>query len=297
MSEVKVKIAGASYDGVPAILIPLQDGGNAKFCEVSDTTATAGDVVKGKSFYAADGTKTTGTLTATADTTYAITLPETEHQTVTATVAYKGTVPADRAFTASGTVTKQRTMDLIPTIIDVTVKADTGYIAGTVSPTLAYPYTMTGDIAFSVSDAVKGKLTFPDTLTFTLNGKSTSQNTTNGIWLTDDLNLEYATNSFYEQSSSSNDAIKFIRCAAGRSDVYYFIGFMYENAFDDLGVKLNITITTPGGETKTINDAVFGYNEQEQLGYGNLIRNMIFTEYYLDSKFIANGTVFTVERV
>lgn len=55
-----IKIAGATYSGVPAIQIPATDGGTVRYTEVSDTTATAEDVIAGKVFYDADGVKTEG---------------------------------------------------------------------------------------------------------------------------------------------------------------------------------------------------------------------------------------------
>lgn len=66
--KVDVKIAGASYNEVPAVLLPLTAGGKARFCEVSDTTAEIGDVVKGKKFYTADGELAEGTLQTTSET-------------------------------------------------------------------------------------------------------------------------------------------------------------------------------------------------------------------------------------
>jgi len=56
-----VTIAGASYSAVPAIDVPKTGGGTATYTDVSDTTASAGDVASGKYFYTASGVKTVGT--------------------------------------------------------------------------------------------------------------------------------------------------------------------------------------------------------------------------------------------
>ena len=82
-----VTIAGAKYTGVPSIMIPLTDEtGNATFCEVSDTTATAADVATGKTFYSAAGTLTTGTATGGSGTAtdpgFTVNLTQTDGQTI-----------------------------------------------------------------------------------------------------------------------------------------------------------------------------------------------------------------------
>lgn len=81
--KVDVTIAGASYSEVPSILIPLKNGGRARFCEVSDTTVKAADVAKGKKFYTSEGELVTGTADLSqADTRKTITLIQKAHQKI-----------------------------------------------------------------------------------------------------------------------------------------------------------------------------------------------------------------------
>lgn len=82
--KVDVKIAGASYSEVPAVLLPLKNGSRARFCEVSDTTAEASDVALSKRFYTSEGKLVVGTaeLSQGADTRKKITLIQKEHRTL-----------------------------------------------------------------------------------------------------------------------------------------------------------------------------------------------------------------------
>lgn len=57
-----ITLLGATYNNVPAVLLPKSTSGTAKFTDVTPTTATASDVVAQKVVFLADGTQTTGTL-------------------------------------------------------------------------------------------------------------------------------------------------------------------------------------------------------------------------------------------
>lgn len=56
-----ITLQGATYSAVPAVDLPKQGGGTARFTDVTDTTAAASDVAAGKYFFTASGVLTLGT--------------------------------------------------------------------------------------------------------------------------------------------------------------------------------------------------------------------------------------------
>ena len=62
-----ISLMGASYPDVPAVVLPKTGGGTAKFSDTSDATATADKILQGYTAYGADGTKLTGTATASVE--------------------------------------------------------------------------------------------------------------------------------------------------------------------------------------------------------------------------------------
>ena len=56
-----IQIAGAIFNAVPSIVVPVAGGGSATFVDPSPTTAAAADVASGKLFFDALGVLTQGT--------------------------------------------------------------------------------------------------------------------------------------------------------------------------------------------------------------------------------------------
>lgn len=163
--KVDVKIAGASYSEVPAVLIPLKSGGKARFCEVSDTTAKAADVAKGKTFYDADGNYTAGTNTGSGGSTstvtatpYKVTIQQVPHQTISAsfTPQVAGTINT-LAKSGNETLNLESEATLgISYAFKTKITPDAGWAGGKVSVSGELENGLIcGDVTITASEAVQ----------------------------------------------------------------------------------------------------------------------------------------------
>lgn len=154
-----ITLLGTNYSNVPAINLPKNGGGTAKFTDVTPTTAVEEDVTSGKIFFKADGTQGTGTNSGGGGT---INLqektgvnPSTSSQTITADSGYDGlssvqinAMPTGTAGTPTAT---KGTVSNHSITVTPSVTNSTGYITGG---------TKTGTaVTVSASELVSGTLT------------------------------------------------------------------------------------------------------------------------------------------
>lgn len=98
MTARNISLLNATYPSVHKVNLPISGGGTATYTEITDTTATAGDVASGKYFYTADGTKTEGTSSGGITPTGNINI---SHSGVTDVTNYAtATVPSADPYTS-----------------------------------------------------------------------------------------------------------------------------------------------------------------------------------------------------
>lgn len=149
-----VTIAGASYTDVTAIEVPKTTSGVASFHDVTDTTATAGDVLSGKSFYNASGVKTSGSIATKSSSDLTA-----SGATVTAPAGYYAS-SASKSVASGSATTPATTITSNPSIS----VSSSGLITASNSKTQSVTPTVT---AGYVSSGTAG--------TITVNGSNTQQ--------------------------------------------------------------------------------------------------------------------------
>ena len=152
-----VTIAGASYTDVTAIEVPKTTSGVASFHDVTDTTATASDVLSGKDFYNASGVKTSGSIATKSSSNLTV-----SGATVTAPAGYYAS-NASKSVASGSARTPNTTITSNPSIS----VSSSGLITASNSKTKSVTPTVT---AGYVSSGTAG--------TITVSGSNTQQLTT-----------------------------------------------------------------------------------------------------------------------
>ena len=127
-----ITIWGASYSAVPSVTLPKTGGGTASFTDVSDTTAAAADVARGKYFYTSAGVRTQGPSSGGGGTDRLVLL----QTTAIGSLSTSSTSAADTGKTVSlASTTGWQDYDLL--LVDISVDTTTnGRHTSTVTPVL-----------------------------------------------------------------------------------------------------------------------------------------------------------------
>ena len=134
-----VVINGVTYSNCPEVDIPKSGGGTAKFFDISDTTAVAGDALSGKYFYKSDGTKVQGSIASksSSDLTASV-------LTVTAPAGYyssAATKTCSDASLVSGNIKSGATIFGVSgatNVVDTTISSDAAAASSIISGKKAY---------------------------------------------------------------------------------------------------------------------------------------------------------------
>ena len=137
--DQNVVINGVTYSNCPEVDIPKSGGGTAKFFDISDTTAAAGDVLSGKYFYKSTGEKTQGSIASKSSSDLQASV-----LTVTAPAGYYASAASKTltdAALVSGNIKSGATIFGVSgstNVVDTTVSSDAASASTVISGKKAY---------------------------------------------------------------------------------------------------------------------------------------------------------------